>query len=87
MDQNPAPVSEKQPLVVFTTTRLILRAAVEADVSVLQNLIFGDGEAARLWVRATQIRPIARAGRSAKCTVHSRAREARNALRGEDCGV
>jgi hypothetical protein len=48
MDQPPAPVSEKQPLVVLTTPRLILRAAVEADISVLQNLIFGDGEAVRL---------------------------------------
>jgi len=85
MNQKPAPVSEKQPLVILTTPRLILRAAVEEDISVLQNLIFGDSDvmrfafsgapmardAARLWVRATQMRQIARACRSAKCAVHS----------------
>jgi ribosomal-protein-alanine N-acetyltransferase len=47
MDQVPAPVSEKQPLVILTTPRLILRAAVEADVSVLQNLILGDSNVMR----------------------------------------
>jgi RimJ/RimL family protein N-acetyltransferase len=47
MDQKPAPVSEKQPLVILTTPRLILRAAVEADISILQNLILGDSEVMR----------------------------------------
>src|SRR5256885_11752525 len=47
MDQKPAPVSEKQPLVILTTPRLILRAAVEEDISVLQNLIFGDSDVMR----------------------------------------
>jgi len=42
-----APVSEKQPLVILTTPRLILRAAVEEDISVLQNLIFGDSDVMR----------------------------------------
>jgi RimJ/RimL family protein N-acetyltransferase len=161
MDQKPAPVSERQPLVILTTTRLILRTAVEEDIPILQDLILGDSDvmrfafsgapmagdaaedfirrsftfggsltgiavltekptgevigfaglspcdalgaddfeigfvlvrnrnrrgAAHLWVRATQMRQIARAGRSAKCAVHSRAQEAWNALSGDDCG-
>jgi ribosomal-protein-alanine N-acetyltransferase len=47
MDQKPAPVPEKQPLVILTTPRLILRAAIEEDISVLQNLILGDSEVMR----------------------------------------
>jgi ribosomal-protein-alanine N-acetyltransferase len=47
MDQKPAPVSEQQPLVILTTPRLILRAAVEDDVSILQDLIFGDSDVMR----------------------------------------
>jgi [ribosomal protein S5]-alanine N-acetyltransferase len=47
MDQNPAQVSEKQPLVILTTPRLILRATLEADISILQNLIFGDSDVMR----------------------------------------
>ena len=47
MDQKPAPVSEQQPLVILTTPRLILRAAVEADISILQNLILGDSDVMR----------------------------------------
>ena len=47
MDQKPASVSEKQPLVILTTPRLILRATVEEDISVLQNLIFGDSDVMR----------------------------------------
>ena len=47
MDQKPASVSEKQPLVILTTPRLILRATVEEDISVLQNLIFGDKDVMR----------------------------------------
>jgi RimJ/RimL family protein N-acetyltransferase len=42
-----APVSEKQPLVILTTPRLILRATLEADISILQNLIFGDSDVMR----------------------------------------
>jgi len=44
MSQQPGPVS---PPVILTTPRLILRAAAEADISVLQNLIFGDGDVMR----------------------------------------
>ena len=47
MDQKPAPVSEKQPLVILTTPRLILRATLEADISILHNLIFGDSDVMR----------------------------------------
>jgi ribosomal-protein-alanine N-acetyltransferase len=47
MNQQPAPASEKQPRVILTTPRLILRAAVEEDISVLQNLIFGDSDVMR----------------------------------------
>jgi ribosomal-protein-alanine N-acetyltransferase len=47
MDQKPAPVSEQPPLVILTTPRLILRAAVEDDISILQNLIFGDSDVMR----------------------------------------
>ena len=47
MDQEPAPLSERQPLVILTTPRLILRAAVEEDVSVLQNLVLGDSDVMR----------------------------------------
>jgi RimJ/RimL family protein N-acetyltransferase len=47
MNQQPAPASEKQPRVILTTARLILRAAVEEDISVLQNLILGDSDVMR----------------------------------------
>ncbi|WP_249129894.1 GNAT family N-acetyltransferase [Bradyrhizobium sp. AUGA SZCCT0283] len=47
MDQKPAPVSEQPPLVILRTPRLILRAAVEEDISILQNLIFGDSDVMR----------------------------------------
>jgi [ribosomal protein S5]-alanine N-acetyltransferase len=32
MSQKPAPVSEKQPLVILTTPRLVLRAAAEEEI-------------------------------------------------------
>ena len=47
MSQQHAPASKKQPLVILTTPRLILRAAVEADISILQNLILGDSDVMR----------------------------------------
>src|SRR5829696_6765239 len=46
MNQQPAPASEKQPL-ILTTPRLMLRAVVEEDISVLQNLILGDSDVMR----------------------------------------
>ncbi|MBT1509657.1 GNAT family N-acetyltransferase [Bradyrhizobium sp. SRL28] len=47
MDQEPAPASKKQSLVILTTPRLILRATAEEDISVLQNLILGDSDVMR----------------------------------------
>jgi RimJ/RimL family protein N-acetyltransferase len=47
MDQKPAPVSEKQPLVILTTPRLMLRATLAADISILHDLIFGDSDVMR----------------------------------------
>ena len=47
MNQKPAPVSKSQPLVILTTPRLILRAAVEEDISILQDLILGDSDVMR----------------------------------------
>jgi len=47
MNQKPAPGSKKQPLVILTTTRLILRAAVEEDIPILQDLILGDSDVMR----------------------------------------
>jgi [ribosomal protein S5]-alanine N-acetyltransferase len=47
MNQKAESGSEKQPLVILMTPRLILRTALEEDISVLQNLIFGDSEVMR----------------------------------------
>ena len=48
MHQQPAPASQEQPLVILTTPRLILRAAAESDIPVLQDLILGDSDVMRL---------------------------------------
>jgi len=42
MSQQHAPASKKQPLEILTTARLILRTAIEEDISALQDLIFAD---------------------------------------------
>jgi [ribosomal protein S5]-alanine N-acetyltransferase len=47
MDRKPTPASEKQPLVILTTPRLVLRAAADEDISILQNLILGDSDVMR----------------------------------------
>jgi len=47
MNQKPGSASEQQPLVILTTPRLILHATLEADISILQNLIFGDSDVMR----------------------------------------
>jgi ribosomal-protein-alanine N-acetyltransferase len=47
MSQQHAPASKKQPLVILTTARLILRTAIEEDISALQDLIFGDSDVMR----------------------------------------
>ncbi len=41
MNDEPAPAPDKQPIVILTTPRLILRAVVEADISPLYQKIFG----------------------------------------------
>jgi [ribosomal protein S5]-alanine N-acetyltransferase len=47
MDPKPTPASETQPRVILTTSRLTLRTTTENDISVLQNLIFGDSDVMR----------------------------------------
>jgi [ribosomal protein S5]-alanine N-acetyltransferase len=47
MSQQHAPALKKQPLVILTTARLILRTAAEADIPILHNLIFGDSDVMR----------------------------------------
>ena len=47
MDRKPAPAWEEPPRVILATPRLILRAAAEADIPVLQKLIFSDSEVMR----------------------------------------
>jgi [ribosomal protein S5]-alanine N-acetyltransferase len=47
MNQKPGSASEQQLLVILTTPRLILRATLEADISTLQSLIFGDSDVMR----------------------------------------
>jgi ribosomal-protein-alanine N-acetyltransferase len=47
MSQQHAPALKKQPLVILTTARLILRTTVEKDIPVLQDLIFGDSDVMR----------------------------------------
>ncbi|KRR26827.1 hypothetical protein CQ14_20260 [Bradyrhizobium lablabi] len=47
MDRKPTPASEEQPLVILTTPRLTLRTTTEHDISILQDLIFGDGDVMR----------------------------------------
>ncbi|MGY2909376.1 GNAT family N-acetyltransferase [Bradyrhizobium sp. URHC0002] len=42
MKQKSGSASEQPPLVILTTPRLILRATLEADISILQNLVLGD---------------------------------------------
>jgi RimJ/RimL family protein N-acetyltransferase len=44
---DPKPVSEEQPVVILTTPRLVLRAAVEEDISILQDRILGDSDVMR----------------------------------------
>jgi len=47
MDEEPASVSQKQPLVILTTPRLILRAATEPDIPVMWERVLGDSEVMR----------------------------------------
>ena len=47
MNGGPAPVSEKQPRVILTTPRLILRTATEQDIPVMHERVLGDAEVMR----------------------------------------
>ena len=47
MSQTSAPASEEQPRVILTTPRLALRTTSEGDISILQKLIFSDGDVMR----------------------------------------
>jgi hypothetical protein len=43
MSDTLAPVPRKQPVVVLTTPRLILRTATEQDIPVMHARVLGDG--------------------------------------------
>jgi len=47
MSDTLAPVPRKQPVVVLTTPRLILRTATEQDIPVMHARVLGDGEVMR----------------------------------------
>jgi [ribosomal protein S5]-alanine N-acetyltransferase len=47
MHSGPTSVVEKQPRVILTTPRLILRTAIEPDIKVLWEGVLGDGEVMR----------------------------------------
>ena len=47
MNGKPAPAPKDQPLVILTTTRLILRAATEQDIPIMRKRIFGDSDVMR----------------------------------------
>ena len=47
MNDRAAPAPQKQPVVILTTPRLILRAATEADIPIMWERILGDGDVMR----------------------------------------
>jgi ribosomal-protein-alanine N-acetyltransferase len=47
MSDTLAPVPRKQPVVIMTTPRLILRTATEQDIPVMHARVLGDGEVMR----------------------------------------
>src|SRR5665213_1812666 len=47
MNDRAAPAPPKQPVVILTTPRLILRAATEADIPIMWERILGDGDVMR----------------------------------------
>jgi RimJ/RimL family protein N-acetyltransferase len=47
MNDKATPISKKQPVVILTTPRLILRAAAEPDIPIMWERILGDGEVMR----------------------------------------
>ena len=47
MSNQPAHANEKQPTIILTTPRLILRTAIDKDIPVMHARIFGDSEVMR----------------------------------------
>jgi ribosomal-protein-alanine N-acetyltransferase len=47
MNDKGAPAPQKQPVVILTTPRLILRTATEPDIPIMWERIFGDGDVMR----------------------------------------
>jgi [ribosomal protein S5]-alanine N-acetyltransferase len=47
MNEEPASVSQRRPLVILTTPRLILRTATEPDIPIMWERVLGDGEVMR----------------------------------------
>jgi [ribosomal protein S5]-alanine N-acetyltransferase len=47
MNDKAAPAAQKQPVVILTTPRLILRAAAEPDIPIMWERILGDGDVMR----------------------------------------
>jgi ribosomal-protein-alanine N-acetyltransferase len=47
MNDGTAPVSEKQPRIILTTPRLILRTATERDIPIMHERVLGDSEVMR----------------------------------------
>ena len=47
MNDTAAPAPQKQPVVILTTPRLILRAATEPDIPIMWERILGDGDVMR----------------------------------------
>jgi [ribosomal protein S5]-alanine N-acetyltransferase len=44
MNENSRPISEKQPRVILTTPRLILRTATDQDIPIMHRRVLGDAE-------------------------------------------
>jgi ribosomal-protein-alanine N-acetyltransferase len=47
MNDQTAPVPGKQPIIILTTPRLILRTATDRDIPVMRERVLGDGEVMR----------------------------------------
>jgi [ribosomal protein S5]-alanine N-acetyltransferase len=47
MNDQPAPAPTKQPIIILTTPRLILRTATDQDIPVMRERVLGDGDVMR----------------------------------------
>jgi ribosomal-protein-alanine N-acetyltransferase len=61
MNDITAPASQKQPVVILTTPRLVLRTATEADIPIMWQRILGDGEVMRYVFRGPMSKEAAEA--------------------------